>query len=213
MPDFMPSNDSQLSNWLNAFIAVVNANLTAWGLVAGDTTALAAAITAFNAAVVDQIAKKNAFDAAVAAKNMAKAALLLILRPFIRQINNHPGMTDDLRQSLGLPTPDRIRTRRGVGPEIPGVSLQLVPGQVVIHFGTNPDNELLNGKPDWALGVNIYRKLAGETIFTQIAMDTGSPYIDHLTAGTVATYKLAYRGIREADLGAQSIEQTVTVGG
>jgi hypothetical protein len=182
-------------------------------LVAADVTALAAAITAFNAAVVDQIAKKNAFDAAVATKNLAKVALLLLLRPFIRQVNNHPGMTDTLRQDLGLPTPDRVPTRRGVGPEIPGVSLEIRHGQVVIHFGTNPDNEVLNGKPVWALGVNIYRQLAGETGFSLIAMDTGSPYTDNLPAGTVATYKLAYRGIRESDVGAQSIAETVTVGG
>ncbi len=213
MPDFMPTNDSQLVNWLNAFLAVVNANLVALGLVAGDVTPISTAITAFSNSVTDQIAKRNAFDAAVAAKNLARAALMLLLRPFIRRINNHPGMTDTLRQSMGLPTPDRTPTRRGVGPEIPGVHLEIRPGQVVVHFGTNPDNEALNGKPFWALGVNIYRQLAGETAFSLIAMDTASPYVDHLAAGAVATYKLAYRGIRESDLGAESIAETVTVGG
>jgi hypothetical protein len=181
--------------------------------VAGDVTPVSTAITAFNAAVLDQIAKRNAFDAAVATKNLAKAALMLLLRPFIRRINNHPGMTDTLRQSLGLPTPDRTPTRRGVGPEIPGVHLEIRPGQVVVHFGTNPDNEALNGKPIWALGVNIYRQLGGVGGFSLIAMDTGSPYTDNLPAGTVAAYKLAYRGIRESDVGAQSIAETVTVGG
>ena len=87
------------------------------------------------------------------------------------------------------------------------------PGQVIVHFGTNPDNELRNGKPAWAIGVNIYRKLAGETTFTLIAMDTSSPYTDHLPPGTVVTYKLAYRGIRETDICPMAPEETVTVGG
>ena len=44
-------------------------------------------------------------------------------------------------------------------------------------------------------------------------MSTGSPYTDNLAPGTVAAYKLAYRGIRESDVGAQSVAETVTVGG
>ncbi len=56
-------------------------------------------------------------------------------------------------------------------------------------------------------------RFAGETVFTQIAMDTASPYTDHLAPGTVAIYERAYRGIREPDVGAQSIAETVTVGG
>jgi hypothetical protein len=62
---------------------------------------------------------------------------------------------------VGLTVP-KPRQRRGVGPEIPGVRLEVDAGRVVIHFGTNPDDERRNGKPDWAIGANIYIKVEDE---------------------------------------------------
>src|SRR5438270_117477 len=61
--------------------------------------------------------------------------------------------------------------------------------------------------------VKITLKLAVDDKICHFAVDTASPYLDHLAAGTVAKYKLAYRGIRESDVGAQSIAETMTVDG
>ena len=46
---------------------------------------------------------------------------------------------------------------------------------MVVHFGTNPDDERLNGKPAWALGANIYIKAHGEAEYRLLAFDTASP--------------------------------------
>jgi hypothetical protein len=81
--------------------------------------------------------------------------------------------------------------------------LEMQPGQVVVHFGTTPGNELTNGKPDWALGCNIYRKRGAETDFTLIAYDAASPYVDTSTGAAGA---VAYR------VGAVSPAQTVAAG-
>jgi hypothetical protein len=70
-----------------------------------------------------------------------------------QRINRHPAMTNALRAQLRLTVP-KPRQRRGVGPEIPGVRLEVDAGRVVVHFGTNPDDERRNGKPDWAIGAN-----------------------------------------------------------
>ena len=91
--------------------------------------------------------------------------------------------------------------------------LEMLPGQVVVHFGTTPGNELTNGKPGWALGCNIYRKRAAEADFTLIAFDTASPYVDAIgaAAGAVA-YRAAYRGVRATDIGAVCPAQSVAAG-
>ncbi|MCL6629647.1 MAG: hypothetical protein K6U00_08625, partial [Armatimonadetes bacterium] len=92
--------------------------------------------------------------------------------------------------------------------------LETKPGQVIVHFGTDASNELHNGKPSWARGCNIYRKKAGESGFTMIAFDTASPYVDTITGSAVdVTYKVAYRGTKETDIGPMSPEQTIAAGG
>jgi len=68
--------------------------------------------------------------------------------------------------------PDRVLSPPGVATEVPVMDLELRPGQVIIHFGTMPGNEQRNGKPSWALGCNIYRKMGTETAYSLIAFDT-----------------------------------------
>ena len=212
--DYLPKNDSELVTYLANFVTVLNANLAAVGLVAADVTPLTGAQTAFSAAVTDQAAKQAAAKAAVETKFARKDQLELVMRPLVRRINNHPGMTNGLRGQLGINAPTSARTRRGVGPEIPGIVLALEPGRVVVHFGTDAGNELQNGKPDWAKGCNIYRRVGATGDYALIAFDTASPYVDihGLTTASNVSYRAAYRGTKEADIGASCPEQTVATG-
>lgn len=212
--DFLPNDDTELVAWLANFLAVLNNNVSAVGLTAADLAPFASAQTAFSTAVTAQVAADAAFTNAVATKKARRVALEATLRPLIRRIANHPGMTDGLRGNLQITIPDRVLSRRGVGAEVPGVVLETKPGQVVIHFGTNPGNEQINGKPAWANGANIYRKKGGEATFVQIAFDTSSPYVDTVTGAAVnVSYRVAYRGVRDTDIGAYSAEQMVAAGG
>ncbi len=212
--DYLPKNDSELVTWLANFVTVLNGNLAAVGLVAADVTPLTGAQTGFGAAVTDQIAKQAAAKAAVETKFTKKDQLEVVIRPLVRRINNHPGMTNTLRGQLGINAPTGTRTQRGVGPEIPGMILNLEPGRVVIHFGTDAGNELTNHKPDWAKGCNIYRRIGATGDFALIAFDTASPYVDihGLTTASNVSYRAAYRGTKEADIGASCPEQTVATG-
>jgi len=177
-------------------------------------TPTSTAQTTYSTAFTDQVAKIAAADAAVATKKTRRTAYEPLLRALVRRIQAHPGMTDGLRAQLGVTVPTRTRTRRDVGTEISGMALELRPGQVIVHFGTEPNNEQQNGKPVWAAGCNIYRRKQGETTFELIAFDTASPYVDHLTGSAInVTYKVAYRGIRATDEGGSSPEQTVAAGG
>ena len=68
----------------------------------------------------------------------------------------------------------------------------------------------MNGKPAWAKECNIHRKKAGETEWKLFALDTSSPYVDTITGPAISvSYRMAYRGTKETDIGPMSPEQSV----
>jgi len=212
--DYIDPNDAVFIAWSANFFTVLNTNIAAVGLVAGDVTPVSNARDLFSVAYTDQVAKEAAATAAVALKRTRRTTYVPQLRALVKRIQAHPGMTDSLRGQLGVTVPKRTRTRRGVGSEVPGVVLEPKPGQVIIHFGDNPGNEQTNGKPAWAAGCNIYRKFPEDFDFVLIAFDTASPYVDTIKgAARDVSYKVAYRGIRASDEGARSPEQTIAAGG
>jgi hypothetical protein len=141
-----------LGDWYN-FISVLNANLATFGLVAADLTPLTNARNDFQTKLGNFQTAETAFRAASEAKKTSRNAAEPLFRQMAQRINRHPAMTNALRAQLRLTVP-KPRQRRGVGPEIPGVRLEVDAGRVVIHFGTNPDDERRNGKPAWAIGAN-----------------------------------------------------------
>jgi hypothetical protein len=211
--DYVPKNDNDLNAWIVNFNTVLNANLAALGLVAADITTLSSTTSAFSASIPLAVTAEAAYHQAIENKKLKRVALVAALRAMVKRVNGHPGMTDAIRAQLGITVPDRVPSRHGVGPEVPVVELELKPGQVVVHFGTTPGNELTNGKPAWAIGCNIYRKKSGDAEWTLIAFDTASPYVDTIT-GPAANYqyRAAYRGTRASDEGASSAESTVATG-
>ncbi|MEK6804709.1 MAG: hypothetical protein AABZ34_18915, partial [Nitrospirota bacterium] len=98
-------------------------------------------------------------------------------------LQKHPNLTDAQREILGLTVPKKVRT-----PLSPDYVVNLAPplllleprrAMVVVHFGVNPQNEKLNGKPDGIDGVKIwYRIETGPWQF--VALDTNSPYNHNL---------------------------------
>jgi hypothetical protein len=212
--DYVPANDTELCNWLRNFVNAVAPFTADLGVTADDVTPLSDTLTEFDGAVTDHVAKQAAAKGAVEAKKLKRAELENVLRPFVRRINNHPGMMDGIRGTLGLHVPNGGRTRSVAGSDVPGILAETRSDQVIIHFGTDPGNEQLNGKPAWAKGCNIYRRKADESDFSLIAFDTASPYVDTVHGPpTRVTYKAAYRATRDNDLGPSSEETTVTAGG
>jgi hypothetical protein len=214
MPDYVPSSDPELIQWLVNFVAVLTANETALGLTASDVTPLSTAKTALDSAISDFITKQSAYHSATQVKKNARGAVADILRPLVQRITHHPGMTDALRAQLGITVPQSATVYATAGIDVPALKLDIVPGAVVIHFGTDPTNEQHNGKPDWARGANIYRKKGAETDYQLIAFDTASPYVDHISGPAVnVSYQAAWRGTHEEDEGIRSVAQTVAAGG
>ena len=175
-PDYIPNPDAEFLAWMNNFISVLNANLATFGLVAADLTPLTNARNDFQTKLGNFQTAEAAFRAASEAKKTSRNAAEPLFRQMAQRINRHPAMTNALRAQLRLTVP-KPRQRRGVGPEIPGVRLEVDAGRVVVHFGTNPDDERRNGKAAWALGANIYIKAEDEADYRLLAFDTASPYV------------------------------------
>jgi len=100
--DYIPSNDAAAQAWANNFLTVANASLPALGLVADDTAPIAAAKSAFDAALSDVAAKKSAYEAAVANKNTRRKSLDDAVRPVVRKIQATVGVPNSLKANLRI---------------------------------------------------------------------------------------------------------------
>jgi hypothetical protein len=211
---YIPRTDDELLLWTTQFLSALTPQSEHLGLTEAQVSALANARAAMESAVQAQQTAEAEVKAAVQAKFSSRDALESGVRAVVRQIQAHPHMTDPLRAQLNITVPKRTRTRRKVGDEIPGLVLETRPGQVIVHFGTQPGNEQRNGKPAWALGCNVYRKRGGETEFSLVAFDTASPYVDAVTGPAQdVSYRVAYRGTGAHDEGGHSFAQTIAAGG
>lgn len=212
--NYIPSNDQDLRAWMETFIPNLNANLATLGLVPDDLTPLEDAQSGFDTSLDQLAANRVMYEGSVSLKKTKRTALEGALRPLVRRIQNHPGMTDQLRGLLGLPVYDHTASTSGIGVEVPGIALETSVGMVTVHFGTDPSNEQINGKPHWAKGCNIYRRREGESDFRLLAFSTRSPFTDTV-AGPAAdyTYQVRYRGTKVEDIGQASPPMTVAAGG
>jgi hypothetical protein len=211
--DYIPSGDPAFTAWLYNLVQGVNTYLTELGLTAPDVLPVQTVYGALNTSVTDYGTKKLALTGASNDKKNKRAEALEIVRPFVQRIQHAPGMTDLMRGELGLPV-RAAPTAHSVEPDVPKIFLETILGQVIVHFGTEPGNERINGRPAWAQGCNIYRRKAGETEFAMLAFQKKSPYTDQITGdGTDYTYAVRYRGTNATDLGAQSGEETIAARG
>ena len=212
--DYLPNNDDDLADWLEQFINMLIANNLVLLVPAPLIAALQAILVQLRANVLATQTTEGAWHGAVAAEATTRSAAEGLIRPLVNELQPKAVMTDAMRAAGGITIRKTTRTRHGVGTEVPGMWIERVGNQIIIHFGTNPTNENANSKPVWAKGCNIYRKKAGETEWTLLALDTASPYVDTITGPAISvSYRVAYRGTKETDIGPMSPEQTVAAGG
>ncbi len=216
MAGYLPANDSQFWAWMTNFMGVLETHLAELGLTAADIVELQNANIAFGSNLAAHVTKRAESKAATTAKDESRGATELYLRQIVNEINNKRSMTNELREALGLPSRGGSRTIVTAAsiPETPGIYLEAEQGKVIIHFGTSPVNEMMNGKPVGVKGCNVYRKKAGEEAFSMIAFSSASPYVDVITGPAADyTYFVQYRGAKTSDLGGQSAEETIAARG
>lgn len=120
--DWIQSRDSAFREQADRLIAVITNYCAIWGLTPEDLTPLRECHTNFLATLAEQAEQAAIYHARVADKQAKREELERVLRVMVRRINNHPGMTDTLRQQMSLASPTRTSTRRATRRAIGEVS-------------------------------------------------------------------------------------------
>lgn len=214
MAGYIPVNDSEFVAWMERFITGLTAHSEDLGLTPEQIAAVQGVSTAFDWAVTEYGDRKQALTSASNTKKSYRVSATGVIRPLVQKLQVNDAMTDGIRGELGIPVRQPRVVVLSAGPEVPNIRVETEPGRVIVHFGTQPDNERVNKRPSWAQGCNIYRKAAGEEQFTLLAFQKTSPYTD-VIAGSAKdyTYYVAYRGNKAADIGGESVEVTVAARG
>ncbi len=110
MPDYIEKPDNDFLAQMTALIGVLAANEVAYGLIVDSTDPLAAELAQFQASLTAANTAKAAAQVAVAAKDTDRLELEGLVRPLIRQIQENPVVTDQLRVEAGIPVRDVVRT-------------------------------------------------------------------------------------------------------
>lgn len=106
---FLPNSDTELSQWLANFNTVASANLAALRLTATELATVQSGTQAFVANTADAVAARNAAVHATQTKTASRAQIVSVARTFARRIQGTTGVSDTLKQQLGLTVPSSAR--------------------------------------------------------------------------------------------------------
>ena len=211
---YYPSNDQEFRTWLANFCTQLAGNAAQVGLVAADVDPIANANDAFDAALTSHINAQLAARAASGAKFTSRTDAESILKPLVRRICNHPGMTEALRGILGLNQPFIPQAETPISLLKPKAALEPGQGQVIVHWGPEPGNEHINGKPVGVRGAIICRKKTNEQNYQMVGYATSSPFIDYLSGDAADyMYMVRYRGTKQTDVSEWSDPQIIAARG
>lgn len=200
--DYLPAADAALTEWLFNFHLVLVNTSPLVGVTAADLTKINEIEVAWANGVTGRQQALATARAATAAKRLARADAVKVIRKLVARIQTDPAVTDTLRAQLAITQTTALPIGK-VSREVPSVVPLLildagVRGQIGVKFGPNPGNARLNGLPTPAKGgVVQWRAVpaAGEPgVWTWIDNASRSPFIHAhgLPALTRVEYRVAY---------------------
>jgi len=223
MGDYIPAANEAFELWLNNFSQQLNVHGAAVGATPAEILEFMSAYSRFHPENLIAAMNKNAYEAAVAARDADRSETIEPrLREFVQRIQHAPGMTDAIRRSLGItvrdetPTVQSEKAIEGVGPPLFMVDVGQAK-RAMLFFGPNPMNAAHNGLPAGMRGVRIwYHTGKGEPPeekdWVFLDEDNRSPYT-HVTMNSeplTITYRVAYVD-RHNRIGATCAPVTVTI--
>lgn len=219
MPDFIPASDAVFNGWAAQFKAYATANAVALGLSPANVADLAAASGAWNISFGALEAAKAAARGAVGAKDTDRRAYVEVIRTLTAIIQANPAVTDQQRGELGI----TIAKTPGVIPvpvDAPAIFVDFSHRtQHTIHWGTSPEQEDTNRKPEGVLSSEIRRHIGDlgpgidQDDFEFVAIDTKSPYVANMSGlgGQIVHWTCRYLNAKgEPGPWCETIAATVT---
>ena len=108
--DWIKAKDVEFQAQVCELLATITIHKDIWGLGSDDLAFLEQTNNGFAQALQTQAQQAEMYHARVAHKQATRSELEKALRVLVRRINNHPGMTDALRQTMNLASPSGTRT-------------------------------------------------------------------------------------------------------
>lgn len=205
MPDFIPAGDDPRKTWATTFRTAIATHGAAIGLNPAQIAAAQALCDTIIGRIDDKAAKKNAWQASVAAANTGNSADFASLRSTIARIKTNAGYTEAIGADLGIIGSADTFDPNTYKAELKEVVLS-APGQVRVTFGK------AGGNVD---AVHVYMRRQGSGSWAFLARDSQSPYIDTtpLTeAGKPETREYRIRAlIADDEIGDYSDTKQITV--
>lgn len=164
---YIPGSGAGILDWTAQFLAQITAETGTLGLSptqVADYTALQEDYATKYAAATNHLTRGTA---TILAKNEAKTALVAESRKLAMQITNYPGVTNTMRQALGLTLRDDEPTPVPVPEESPRLEVLAVMGRT-IKVRLSPAKGESRARPEGVKGATLYYAV-GETYSEEIA--------------------------------------------
>jgi hypothetical protein len=106
---YLPSRDADLLTWADAFSGLITAGPTTYGLTAPQASTLAASVAAYETALATATNASTRTTPAVAAKDAARADMVLLIQSYVAIIQATPTVTEEQLADLGLTIRSDVR--------------------------------------------------------------------------------------------------------
>ena len=205
MYDYVPGNDGEFHSWQTNLVGTTEINLTVWGILEDDFTALKVIQLKWAGAYEDAQVKTNRTAAAVQAKDDARLLYEQALRQFINQwLANNSRVSNSDRERMGLTVKADTRTPAPKPTTAPTGSINFSTRlQHSIRFADQA-TPTSKAKPEGVHGCEIWMKIDGPapvdaSDLSYLGTATRSPFITTFEgkyAGKTAFYLLRWVNTR-----------------
>lgn len=189
---YIPKKESLFVTWAANFTALIVATPTAYGLAAGDATAIAAVNTPYQAAYLVAKNPTTRTPTTIATKDTDRASALAVMRPYSVLISRNAGVSPALKIGLGVNPGTSVPTPVTTPTTYPILSNpSSVVGGLVIRYRDELASPSVKAKPAGATAV-IMRSTTTSTgspaasidLWPGVEIHTKSPFIKDTSALT-----------------------------
>lgn len=201
MPDFIPSHDSTFDEWVDNFMTYLTPRIEQMGFTAEDVADIVAAVPHWKASLNDHLMWKAQAQGATVNKDEKRAALVQLMRAFVKRVQASPLVTDADRAGLGITVRSATMTPASLPPTVrpTGRANGGQPLKHIIHFENEDDAGVSKAKPAGVRGCEIWVKVGepptGPNDMSYVQTSSRTPaVVDHADgdAGKMAYYRLRW---------------------
>jgi hypothetical protein len=161
---YIPTRESEMDNWLNNFKTLIAASPTTYGLAVSDATAITNAYNAWHTAYQAAINPSTRTKATVMAKNDQKANVLFVVRGFVATIQANRGVSNSLKEGLGLRVHDSTPTPVPPPNTKPVLKITRIEQGFMDVAATDEATPNKRGRPQGSAGMLLYRAVGPDSV-------------------------------------------------